>query len=630
MARTKTKKKTNMIDTAAGEAVRAFASAATAVAKLRNDIPDRVLMNNIAKSGETRGDGRVVLHELLDHLAQSGQVYAHQDDVLLTDGRNTTFKLLAVDGRAEQKAGAKLANIVAGVRYAPNQKTGEVEQWQFRLPESICDELFAMDRCTERLPIVDVYATHSVFDDNFRLRGPGYHADERILVQGLNLQPNVAALPVVAPHAARTVADAIDRLPTHLRRVLKDFDWAGVVDLTNAVGSLLMGLLMNHFIEDGHPAVFIRGNQPSIGKSLLAKVIGMVFDGRRVPPIRKSGDEEFDKLLCAMLKKRRRMVFLDNLRSKLDSERIEQVITSPKLMIRILGVNEFGEWDNDVLFVLTSNNLVVGRDLVSRNLLIDLYTEGDPRKRQAERKASRPLKYAAEHRAEILGELAAMVLRWLDAGRPHGELNTRFERVMEVVGGILNVNGFPGFAANAETAADEMDEDQQRMLELAEEIVAGKHGAESVVMPSKDASRAGRIAGDWVSAFERLGLIDVRLQHEATAKGKSSRVGKLFSGFIDRPLRVECGGRMYGATIRRRLGSGNKCFWYVEAVAVAAGPESGDGAADEPAALPEESPAIGPSGAMPTPRGPAASATAAQGGWMAAASTIASPGQKPE
>ena len=392
MARAK-KKSTYVINTAAVEAVRAFASAATAVAKLRNDIPDRVLMDNIAKDGSTRGDGRVVLNELLDHLSQSGRVYAHQEDVLLTDARNTTFKLLAVDGRTEQKAGARLANIVARVRYGTDPKTGEVEQWESRLPESICDELFAMDCCTERLPVVDVYATHSVFDDNFHLRGPGYHADERILVQGLNLHPNVAVLPTVAPHAARTIAEAIDRLPTHLRRLLKDFDWAGVVDLTNVIGTLLMGLLMNHFIEDGHPAVFIRGNQPSIGKSLLAKVIGMVFDGRKVPAIKKSGDEEFDKLLCAMLKKRRRMVFLDNLRSKLDSERIEQAITSPKLMIRILGVNEFGEWDNDVLFVLTSNNLVVGRDLVSRNLLIDLYTEGDPRKRQMERKASMPLKY---------------------------------------------------------------------------------------------------------------------------------------------------------------------------------------------------------------------------------------------
>jgi len=80
MARAKKTKTTNMSNTAAGEAVRAFADAATAIAKLRNDIPDRVLMNNISKSGETRGDGRVVLNELLDHLAQSERVYAHQDE----------------------------------------------------------------------------------------------------------------------------------------------------------------------------------------------------------------------------------------------------------------------------------------------------------------------------------------------------------------------------------------------------------------------------------------------------------------------------------------------------------------------------------------------------------------------
>ena len=629
MARAKKTKTTNMSNTAAGEAVRAFADAATAIAKLRNDIPDRVLMDNIAKDGSTRGDGRVVLNELLDNLAQSGRVYAHQDDVLLTNARNTTFKLLAVDGRTEQKAGARLANIVAIVRYVSDPKTGETEQWESRLPEAICDELFAMDRCNERLPVVDAYATHAVFDDNFRLRGPGYHADERILVQGLNLHPNVAALPAVAPHAARTVTEAIDRLPTHLCRLLKDFDWAGVVDLTNAIGTLLMGLLMNHFIEDGHPAVFIRGNQPSIGKSLLAKVIGMVFDGQKVPPIKKSGDEEFDKLLCAMLKKRRRMVFLDNLRSKLDSERIEQAITSPKLMIRILGANEFGEWDNDVLFVLTSNDLVVGRDLVSRNLVIDLYTEGDPRKRQAERKASMPLKYAAQYRAEILGELAAMVLRWLDAGRPHGELNTRFERVMEVVGGVLDANGFPGFASNAETAADEMDEDQQRMLELAEEIVAGRHGVESLVRRGEDASKAGRVAGDWIDDFERLGLIDVK-QHDATVRAKSSRVGKLFSGFIDRPLRVESAGHSYVATIRKRPGSGNKCFWYVEASALDAGPEGGSGAAEEPVASPEPAPAMGSAGEAPTPGVAEQAAAAAQGGWMAIAATIAGSKAEPE
>ena len=558
-------KKKDMFNTPAGETVRAFAAASVAVAKLRNDIPDRELLDGIAKDGSTRGDGLVALNEALDILARSGRVYAHHDDVMLTIAENTKFRLLSVDGRAEPKAGAWLTNIVAGVQYKASHATGEIESWEFPLPNSICDQLFAIDRCLANLPPVTTYATHSVFDANFHLHGPGYHESQKILVQGIDIIPNMIALPAMAIGTASTVAEAIDRLPQDLRRLLKDFDWAGVVDLTNVIGALLMGLLMNHFVEDGHPMVVVRGNQPAIGKSLLAKVIAMVFDGRRVAAIKKSGDEEFDKLLCAMLKKRRRVVFLDNLRDKFDSERIEQIVTSPMIMVRILGTNDFGEWPNDVLFLLTSNNLTAGRDLVSRNLTIDLYTEGDPKKRQAARKTSRPLAYAAEHRAGILGELAAMVLRWVDAGRPDGELNTRFDKVSQIIGGILDVNGFPGFASNAEAAAIEMDDDLQRMHELIEEIVGGEHGTETVIRPGEDASSAGRVAGNWVKAFERLHLINTKHDPDATDRAKTIMVGKVFSRYIDTTLKVEVGGRQWVVTLRKREGrSGNKKFYYAE------------------------------------------------------------------
>lgn len=158
-----------------------------------------------------------------------------------------------------------------------------------------------------------------------------------------------------------------------------------------------------------------------------------------------------------------------------------------------------------------------------------------------------------------------MVLRWVDAGQPDGDLNTRFDRVSQVVGGILDVNGFPGFASNAEAAAVEMDDELQRVLELAEEIVAGKHGAEVMVQRGADASKAGHVASQWVAVFERLGLIDVRQQQDATAKSKSSRVGKLFSSYIDRRLTVDSGSQRHSVTIRKRSGSsGNKTFYFAE------------------------------------------------------------------
>jgi hypothetical protein len=582
MARTKFR---DMGDTAAGQAVRAFAEAATALARLRDDIPDREVLDNIDMAGRTRGDGLVVLREVREILVRSERVFAHYDDVMLTDRANKKFRLLSVDGRAEPKAGARLSDIVACVQIKKDKKTGEETCWEFKLPDSICDQFFASSGCTSSLPAVKTYATHSVFDGDFLLHGPGYHPEQQILVQGVGITPDMSSLPAAPRRPAATVKEATDRLPPHLHRLLKDFDWAGVIDLINAIGALLMGLLMNHFVEDGHPMVVIRGNQPSIGKSLLAKVIGMIFDGRLVAAIKKSGDEEFDKLLCGLLKKRRRMIFLDNLRSKLDSERIEQIVTSPTIMVRILGVNDFGEWPNDVLFILTSNGLVAGRDLVSRNLTIDLYTEGDPKKRQAARKASRPLRYAHENRAGILGELAAMVMRWVDAGLPDGELNTRFDKVSQIIGGILDVNGFPGFASNAEAAALEMDDDLLRMLGLAEVLVAGKLGPDAIVRPGDDSEKAGRVAGDWIRVFEELKLIDLRGHEDATDRMKSVMVGKVFSRYIDMPLEVEVGGRPHIVRIRKRDGrSGNKKFYYGEVTPIVV--EAGAVPADPVASLP--------------------------------------------
>jgi hypothetical protein len=578
------KQKKHLISKDASESVRAFSAAAIAVAKLRNDIPDRQLVDSITKDGSTRGDGLVVLTEILDSLADSGRVYAHNDDIILTDAPNTRFRILAADSRAEPKSGAMLMNLIAGVQYKANQATGELDSLEFCLPDKICDQLFAMDRAREKLPRVVTYATHSVFDEAFCLHGPGYHADEFILVQGTEIRPDVLALPAASAAMATSVSEALTRLPRHLRHLFMDFDWAGVVDLTNVIGTLLMGLLMNLFVDDGHPAVFIRGNQPSIGKSLLARVIAMIFDGRQVSPSRRSSDEEFDKLLCSLLKKRYRTILLDNLRSKIDSERIEQIITSPTLLIRLLGTNEFGEWRNDVLFLLTSNSAIAGRDLVSRNLVIDLYTEGDPKRRQEKRKQSDPLQYAETHRGEILGELAALVLRWVDAGRPEGELTTRFDKVSQIIGGILDANGLQGFASNAEVAAVEMDEDLQRMLELVEEVLNGKLGNAAFVQSGEDSTKAGLVAGAWVPAFERLHLIDSRQNPDATERSKTVTVGKVFSRYVDSPISFDGPDGPIQVVLHRREAAGNKKFYFFETAPM------GNSVIDEAQKGPEKNP----------------------------------------
>ena len=99
--------------------------------------------------------------------------------------------------------------------------------------------------------------------------------------------------------------------------------------------------------------------------------------------------------------------------------------------------------------------------------------------------------------------------------------------------------------ANAEAAAIEMDDDLQRMHELIEEIVGGEHGTETVIRPGEDASSAGRVAGNWVKAFERLHLINTKHDPDATDRAKTIMVGKVFSRYIDTTLKVEVGGRQW-------------------------------------------------------------------------------------
>lgn len=563
----------NMADTPAADIVRAFQQVGPALARLLRNIPDRITIDTVSKGGEFRGDGLVVLDEIMQHLAGTGLIFRHNDDVVMTDRGNSKLLLLATDGIAEVKAAARLGNLIACVRQQVDKKSGEIERWEFQLPNAVCDQLFAHERCLERLPEIKVFARHPVFDEEFRLLGPGYHPDANTLVQGQEITPATESLPELPPASRRTIsgtAEALRRLTPHLRELLCDFDWRSHVDLVNAIGSMLMGFCIHHFIDDGHPMVVIRGNQPSIGKSLLAKIIGMIFDNRKIPAIKKSGDEEFDKLLCAMLKKRRRVVFLDNLRGRLDSERIEQLVTSPTIMLRILGVNEFGEWPNDVLFLATSNNMVAGRDLISRNLIVNLYTEGDPRVRHRERQHRRPLDYARRHRKEILGELAAMVMRWIDAGRPEGDINTRFEHVSQIIGGILDANGLPGFASNAEEAAAEMDDELMKLTDLAEAIAAGQL-SHLAWRGDGDAPReCGGDAKQWIAPLEQFKIVDP--DPGSSARSRSCAAGRVLSAMVGRTIRVEgaAGGTV---TIQKRELGGNRRL-YVAVV------RTGDAAAD--------------------------------------------------
>ena len=195
-------------------------------------------------------------------------------------------------------------------------------------------------------------------------------------------------------------------------------------DVVNTIGAFLTGLLPAHFRHIGKGLILLDGNQPGVGKTLLARTIGVVLDGDDPRLTSFSADEEeLNKRTCATLRGNRQSILIfDNAKTMsgrpISSPFIESNSMAANVTLRILGQSLNIDRPNDMLWSIAMNNTKISPDLVSRGLPIRLQYEGRPEDRRFG--DSDPIEYASEHRAEILGELAGMVVHWNQVGRPQG------------------------------------------------------------------------------------------------------------------------------------------------------------------------------------------------------------------
>ncbi|MEO7702810.1 MAG: hypothetical protein ABIZ04_26555, partial [Opitutus sp.] len=178
---------------------------------------------------------------------------------------------------------------------------------------------------------------------------------------------------------------AIDRLPPHLQRLLRDYCFRSDADAANYVSMLLTGVLITHFIDEGKPIFGFDGNQPGVGKSLAATTGGLLLDGV-VPTLNRylTDEGELEKQIVATLKMNRQsMLIFDNAKlpngAAISSPIIESMSTAPRLSGRILGLSENLVRPNDVLWAITMNSTQMSRDLAARSVAIQFAYEGDPR-----------------------------------------------------------------------------------------------------------------------------------------------------------------------------------------------------------------------------------------------------------
>jgi len=250
-----------------------------------------------------------VLADVGELLITSRRVFLHGNSPVLEVENGIEKKLvtLATAYKVASSASALLANLFI-CAHGGNENSPPS---QFPPPPGLAGLLFCNEPLADRLPKIEQYALRPVFDQNFKFRGPGWHADVGILVHG----PDVEPIPFQFSTSANTVRD---RLPPRLKELLQDFCFKAECDLVNAIGVLLTGLLMSQFVSNGKAVPLLDGNQPGIGKTLLARVTGIVLDGKEPKAIHfTTDDEELSKRACATLRENPTSVLLfDNAKVK--------------------------------------------------------------------------------------------------------------------------------------------------------------------------------------------------------------------------------------------------------------------------------------------------------------------------
>ena len=373
---------------------------------------------------------------------------------------------------------------------------------------------FANDpRVRSKLPPLGNYARAPLFTLDWAFIGsPGYHRhDGGIFYDGPEVKLSEEGTP-------------------HLDEVLKGFRFKEEADRVNFLGVLLTALTMPHWGR-GHPFLAINGNKPGVGKSTLARVLGVIVEGREPTTVTWVPDDtEFEKQIATRVEAGDHVILVDNAKTAraIQSAVLERCITDSRPNFRRLGSNtSISRAQNDLLFCLTMNMTQLGRDLRRRALPVNLYLEEDVR--QVDYPLDDVVGYAIEHRLELVAELSAMVVRWQDGG---GEIPDNAARHStsrpwaRTIDAILWFNGLEGFLTNFEASMHAFDPDFDRMRE----ICAAHNG------------QAPATASEWAELLKDR-LMEDRFKDRRgnfkPARSMATIMGTLFKAYLDASFEVE-------------------------------------------------------------------------------------------
>ena len=398
-----------------------------------------------------------------------------------------------------------LLSALLEIRFARDGEEGLAFMRYGVIPSELARAFVSDPRVWSQLPQLRLYCRSPLFDDRWGFVGsPGYHPGPGIYYDGPRVSPTDEGTPL-------------------LHRALADFHWKAEADLVNFVGVLLTALTMPHWGR-GHPFLAVNGNKPGVGKTTLARVLGVLVEGAEPNTVSYVPDDtEFEKQIATRVEAGDRIIVVDNAKTSraIQSAVLERCITDSRLNFRRLGSNSsISRPQNDIMFCLTMNLTHLGPDLRRRALPVNLMLDEDVRRTHYA--LSDVVAFVEQQRMGIVAELAGMVKVWIEMGKPGCEkpaMHSTSQDWAATIDAILRLSGFDGFLTNFEESAHAFDPRYELMLD----IITEHHGADAAP------------AAGWVERLdEQLGeRFRDRRGNPKSTRAKATIVGNLFREYLD-------------------------------------------------------------------------------------------------
>lgn len=336
-----------------------------------------------------------------------------------------------------------------------------------KVPEDVAKQVYTQARAILP-PAPEVIYTPMFLRDGSLLIEPGYNKANNILLipNGLNVTP---------PPLKPTKAQMEESLNYLFNIVLGEFPFldvdAGGNDIvgvgpsrTHALASLVTPFMRRMF--DGQtPCFYANKPQPGTGGSMLAKLPGLLVDGKitHIPYVHN--DEEMSKILGAeVVTGTSSCIILENL-TDFNNRTLLGAFTLPTIKTRLLGQSAMIDAPNNYNWGASGNNPVIKAEMARRLCWMHLNARM-PDADVLKRPFSRDLEaFVLANRATIIHHILLLIRYWQANGSEPFTARTmgNFGPWAASVGGVLQACGVEGFLDNRAPVSLDMgnaDEDE--------------------------------------------------------------------------------------------------------------------------------------------------------------------------